>query len=102
MARRNRRPTVPGVILQTYYLKPRQLSIAQFAEAAGISRKHASAIVHGRSAITPETAVRFARVLDTTPEFWLNLQNALSLYDACKSLERWRPREIHPAAVSAA
>lgn len=99
MARRNRRPTSPGVILLNYYLKPRQLSIAQFASAADITRKHASNIIHGKADITPEMAVRFARVLDTTPEFWMNLQNAVNLHDAREHLSKWRPKEVHPAVL---
>lgn len=99
MARRNRRPTAPGVILQKYYLQPRQLSITQFAEAADVSRKHVSNIINGKADISPEMAVRFAAVLDTTPQYWMNLQNAVNLYDACRRLAKWRPLEIHPAVL---
>jgi len=73
------------------------LSINKFSENAGLTRKHVSNIVNGRAGITPETAIRFARVLETTPEYWLNLQNAVHLYDARKNLAKWRPKEIRPA-----
>ena len=43
----------------------------------------------------------FARVLETTPQYWLNLQNAVDLYDARKNLAKWRPSKVHPA-ISAA
>jgi len=79
---RKRRPTPPGEVLTELYLKPRGVSIAKFAAAAGVSRKHMSAIVNGRSSITAETATRIATVLGTTAQYWLNLQNALDLYDA--------------------
>lgn len=99
MVRRNRRPTAPGLILKTYYLEPRELSITQFAAATGLSRKHVSNVVHGHVAITSESAFKFSAVLDTTAEFWLNLQGAVDLYDARKRLAKWRPKEIHPAAI---
>jgi addiction module HigA family antidote len=98
--KRNRRPTEPGTILKSYFLSERGVSIAQFARATGLSRKHVSNIVHGKAAITTESACRFARVLDTSPEFWMNLQNAVDLYDASKKLAKWEPAEIHPAALA--
>jgi len=41
-----------------------------------------SAIINGRASITAETAARIATVLGTTAQYWLNLQNAVDLYDA--------------------
>jgi addiction module HigA family antidote len=101
MYRRNRRPTTPGVVLHEHYLAPRGLTIKDFAAACGVSRKHISNIIHGRAAITSETAVRFATVLDTTPELWLNLQNAVDLYDAKQRLHAWKPAELHSAMAIA-
>ena len=79
---RARRPTPPGEILVELYLAPHDISIAKFTEAVGVSRKHMSAIVNGRASITAETAARMAAVLGTTAQYWLNLQNAVDLYDA--------------------
>jgi len=80
---RTRRPTLPGELLVELYLAPHDdISIAKFAEAVGLSCKHMSAIVNGRASITAETAARMAAVLGTTAQFWLNLQNAVDLYDA--------------------
>lgn len=79
---RARRPTLPGEVLVELYLAPHDISIAKFAEAVGVSRKHMSAIVNGRASITAETAARMAAVLGTTAQYWLNLQNAVDLYDA--------------------
>ena len=84
--KRTRRPTLPGEILVELYLSPHNISIAKFAAAVGISRKHMSAIVNGRASITADTAARMAAVLGTTPQFWLNLQNAVDLYDAQERL----------------
>ena len=81
-SKRTRRPTLPGEILVELYLAPYDISIAKFAEAVGVSRKHMSAIVNGRASITAETAMKMAAVLGTTAQYWLNLQNAVDLYDA--------------------
>jgi addiction module HigA family antidote len=83
---RMRRPSLPGEILVELYLAPHNISIAKFAEAVGVSRKHMSAIANGRAAITADTASRMAVVLGTTAQFWLNLQNAVDLYDAQQRL----------------
>ena len=80
--RRDRRPRAPGYLLATYYLEPRGITVTRFAQATGLTRKHVSNIVHGHATVTPETALRFALVLGTAPEYWLNLQNAVDLFDA--------------------
>jgi antitoxin HigA-1 len=94
------RPTPPGEILAELFLTPRKISIGTFATAAGVSRKHMSAIVNGRSAVTAETATRIATVLGTTAQFWLNLQNAVDLYDAAGRLKAAR-RQPKPLRLSA-
>jgi addiction module HigA family antidote len=83
-------------VLAELYLEPRSVSIVKFAEAAGVSRKHMSAIVNGRAAITAETATRIATALGTTAQYWLNLQNAVDLHDAKSKLKdsRHRPRRM--------
>jgi len=83
---RKRRPSLPGEILVELYLTAHDISIAKFAEAVGVSRKHMSAIVNGRAAITADTATKMAVVLGTTAQFWLNLQNAVDLHDARQRL----------------
>ena len=102
MIKRNRRPTPPGEILKAHYLEPRGLTITRFAELTELSRKHISGIVNARPGvrITAGTAVRFAKVLGTTDRFWMNLQNAVDLYDEQRKLARWKPAEA-PAALAA-
>lgn len=58
----------------------------------GVSRKHMSAIVNGRAAITADTATRMAVVLGTTAQFWLNLQNAVDLFDPRQRMAESEPR----------
>jgi antitoxin HigA-1 len=93
-SQRTRRPSMPGEILAELYLAPHEISIAKFAGACGVTRKHMSGIVNGRAAITAEMATRMAAVLGTTAQYWLNLQNAVDLYDAQERLaaSEYRPQ----------
>src|ERR1700751_4542295 len=90
--RRTRRPSLPGEILVELYLAPHEISIAAFAEACGVTRKHMSGIVHGHVGITAEMAARIAVALGTTAQYWLNLQNAVDLYEAEKRLAETHSR----------
>ena len=102
MFKRNRRPTSPGTILREFYLEPREISITELGRATGLTRKHLSNIVNGNASISPETAVRLAAVLGTTPQLWINLQNAVDLFDAAKRLqdEHWKPIAVHSAMAA--
>ena len=91
-SQRTRRPSLPGEILAELYLAPHEISIAKFAEACGVTRKHMSGIVNGHAAITAEMAVRMAAVLGTTAQYWLNLQNTVDLYDAQERLSASKNR----------
>lgn len=84
-----RQPSIPGEILQEHYMQPRGVTITDMAVALGCSRKHASNIVHGKARIEASLAMRIAKVFGTTPQFWLNLQNAVDLYHAAQ--ESWQP-----------
>lgn len=86
-----RRPTPPGRILRHHYLKPRGLSVSAFARTVGVSRKHLSDIINERARVSPGVAVRFARALGTTPALWLNLQNAVDLWEAEREFADQRP-----------
>jgi addiction module HigA family antidote len=96
--KRRRRPTLPGEILIAHYLEPRGVPIAKFADAVGCSRKHMSNIVHGHARIEARMATRIAKVLGTTPQFWMNLQAALDLHDAAAAHESWQPPRTYEAA----
>ena len=90
--RSKRRPSLPGRHPGRAVSGTHEISIAKFAEAASVSRKHMSAIVNGRAAITADTATRMAVVLGTTAQFWLYLQNAVDLFDARQRMTESEPR----------
>ena len=89
-----RKPTSPGEILQEEFLKPLGLTQKQLADHIGYDLKFINRIVNGHSAVTAEMAVRLAAALGTTPEFWLNAQQAVDLYQASEQIK------VLPDAIS--
>jgi addiction module HigA family antidote len=77
-------PAHPGEILHEMYLKPLGVTITQAAKALGVSRKHVSAIVNGRSPVTPDMALRLAAAFATEPELWVNMQAQYDLWTVSK------------------
>ena len=83
-----RRPTHPGEMLREDFLPDYGLTVSGLADAVGVSRQTINELLRGRRAITPETALRLARLFGNSPEFWLNAQRAVDLWDATQSIEK--------------
>lgn len=64
----------PGEILNEEWLKPLNISQYALAKAIGVSPRRINAIVHGKRAITADTALRLAAFFGTDAQSWLNLQ----------------------------
>jgi addiction module HigA family antidote len=77
-------PAHPGEILRELYLKPLGVTITTAAKALGVSRKHVSAIVNGRTPVTPDMALRLAVAFGTDPELWVNMQAQYDLWAVSK------------------
>jgi addiction module HigA family antidote len=73
------RPIHPGEILDEEFLKPLAMSSRRLADLIGVPHNRISAIVAGDREVTPDTALRLGRAFDTSPEFWLNLQQSHDL-----------------------
>lgn len=98
---KNRRPTHPGEVFLEDFLNP--LGITQKKEGAErlrISYPRMNEIVNGKRIVTPDTALRLARFSNTEPEFWLNLQQAVDLWDAMHSDQAAELEAIQPAHVA--
>jgi addiction module HigA family antidote len=76
------RPIHPGEILDEEFLKPLDMSSRKLADLIGVPHNRISAIVKGDRDVTADTALRLGRAFDTTPQFWLNLQQAHDLRTA--------------------
>lgn len=75
----HRIPTHPGEVLQEEFLTPLRVTQVAFARHIGVPVQRINEIVRGKRGITPETAWLFSQALDTTPEFWTNLQSQYDL-----------------------
>lgn len=78
---KERRPSGPGKVLMAEFMVPYNLTVTGLARDLGVSRKHLSEVVHGHKRVTVAMAVKLARRLDTTVELWLNLQNAVDIWE---------------------
>ena len=84
---RKRRPTHPGEMLREDFLPDYGLSVSGLAQAVGVSRQSINELLRERRAMSPEMALRLARLLGNSPEFWLNAQLAVDLWDAAKAIK---------------
>ncbi len=67
-------PVHPGEILLEEFLEPSGLSQYRLAKDISVPPRRINEIVHGKRAVTADTALRLARYFGTTARFWLNLQ----------------------------
>jgi addiction module HigA family antidote len=95
----HRRPTHPGEVFREDFLDPLGMTQREAAERLRISYPMMNEIINGKRSVTPDTALRFARFTRTEPDFWLNLQQALDLWDALHSDTAAEVEEIQPAEV---
>jgi len=89
----DRPPTPPGQMLLEEFIRPLGMTQAELADRIGVSYVRLNEIVNGRRGITPSTALRLAKALGTTPQFWLNSQLALDLYRVSHDEEELRQLE---------
>jgi len=86
-------PVHPGKILNKEFLTPRSFTIQQFSNQTGISSKHVNDIINGKRAISKNTASILAKHLNTSPDYWLDLQTAYDIYIARKLLKGIIPED---------
>ncbi|WP_069301497.1 HigA family addiction module antitoxin [Neptunicoccus sediminis] len=67
-------PVHPGDLLKELYLDPQELGAIAFARRLGVPRTRIERLIKATTGITPDSALRLARVFNTTPAHWVNLQ----------------------------
>ena len=72
-------PIHPGEILLEEFLKPIGISQYRIAKDISVPARRINEIVHGKRAITADTALRLSRYFGMSDRFWLNLQTAYDL-----------------------
>jgi addiction module HigA family antidote len=97
--RRKIRPTHPGEMLREDFLPDYGLTVAGIAKALGVSRQTMNDLLRERRGVSPEMALRLSRLFSNSPEFWLNAQRAVDLWDAAKALKT-RVERIKPLKVA--
>jgi addiction module HigA family antidote len=68
------KPVHPGEILLTEFLEPMGISQYRLAKDVSVPARRINEIVHGKRAITADTALRLSRYFGMTESFWMNLQ----------------------------
>lgn len=85
---RSIRPVHPGEMLREDFLPDFGLTVAGFAKALGVSRQTVNELLRERRALSPAMALRLARLFGNTPEFWLNAQRAIDLWEAARVMKK--------------
>lgn len=91
--------THPGEVLREEFMLPLSLSANTLAIALRVPATRIGEIVNERRSITADTALRLARYFGTTPEFWLNLQQAYDLSVVAAERGDEIERDIQPRAA---
>jgi addiction module HigA family antidote len=79
--KRSRKPTTVGEMLKEEFLLPLGLTQRQFADHIDVEIKTVNRIVNNKTSLNPIMALKLSASLGTTPEFWMNLQNANDLWE---------------------
>src|SRR3989304_2656446 len=97
----HRPPPHPGEMLLEEFLKPLGVTQSSFAARLGVSFPRLNEIVRGRRAVTPDTALRLARVLGTSADFWLGLQQDWDLWRAIHGKNADEIEQLKPLSRTA-
>ena len=79
--------THPGEILREEIIKPYNLTVLKASELLKVTRPTLSNILNGKAAVTPNIAIRIAKVFGGNPSLWVRLQSSYELREAEKDFE---------------
>ncbi len=82
-----RSPTHPGEMLREDFLPECGLTVAALAKAIGVSRQSVNELLRERRRVSPDMALRLARLFGNSPGFWLNAQRAVDLWVAARIIK---------------
>ncbi len=91
-----REPTTPGEILKEEFLSELGISQKMLAEHIGCDIKVVNKIINNRTSVSAKMAVKLASAFNTSPQFWLNAQQAVDIYNALQAVKSL-PRPITKA-----
>jgi addiction module HigA family antidote len=90
--------THPGEMLREEFLIPLGITQNSLALKIRVPATRIGEIIHGKRAITPDTALRLARFFGNSPEFWLNLQQMHDLSKARLELNKTIEHDVEAYA----
>jgi addiction module HigA family antidote len=85
-------PPHPGRSIRNACLEPLGLSVTEAAEILGVTRQTLNNVIHGKSGISPQMAIRLSKAFGSTPETWLRMQLAYDLAQARKDESKIKVR----------
>jgi addiction module HigA family antidote len=91
----------PGETISEDVLEPLGMSVNRLAKALGITATRLNDVVRGRRGITADTALRLARYLGTSAEFWLGLQLEYDLRTTRQARQREIEKAVQPRSAAA-
>ncbi|ASG23603.1 addiction module antidote protein, HigA family [Nitrospirillum viridazoti CBAmc] len=92
------RPVHPGEVLREEFMEPLGLTAGKIAKACGVPRTRIERVASEQTEMTADTALRLAKALGTTAQFWLNLQTTHNLARAHQSVDLSAVQVLHHAA----
>ena len=101
MTKRDFPPIHPGEILMSEFLEPMGISQYRLAKDIAVTPRRINEIVHGRRAITADTALRLGRFFNMEAQFWLNLQTHYDMEVALETLGDRLVTEVHQLPLAA-
>lgn len=93
------RPTHPGEMLREDFMPDYDLSVAELATAIKVSRQTVNELINEQRALSPAMALRLSRYFGNSPEFWLNAQRAVDLWEA-ERVHKEELARITPASAA--
>ncbi len=93
-------PIHPGEILEDEFLRPLGISQNRLGKDLGVSPRRVNEIIHGKRAITADTALRLSRYFGNSASFWLGLQMDFDLDMADDALAARIKKEVRQLAVA--
>ncbi len=93
-------PVHPGEVLLEEFLKPMGISQYRLAKDTSVPPRRINEIVHGKRAVSADTALRLSRYFGTSERFWLNLQTRYDIEMEKDRLGGSLDREVHALAAA--
>ncbi len=91
----SRKPIHPGEFLREDYMPELGLSVAGLASELGVTRQTVNDIVREKRGLSPDMCLRLARLFGTTPQFWMNMQAKVDMWESLE-LKREEIESVQP------